>query len=202
MTGRVGTAILSLLVVSMLSRPVLADEPQIGDPRGDAVGGQSSADIRTVRFEVVRSARDVASTSPRLLVTMTLTDVASSNQSIRYVVNATVDGCGDVAFIAARTVTGLAGHIETSCSSTGVTPVVRADRNAVSWSVAMSRLLPAVRGGTVLWDFDAYVDVADPALGLVGSGDLLHRAGMARMNPTHGFAVLDYAKGPGPWIMR
>lgn len=160
-----------------------APKPQIVDPVGDAVGTKAQ-DIASVLFRTVGKGRNKS-----LEVIMTLASDVQNVGAFNYEVDATSNTCGDLEFSMSpgtpyETVTGLNGWITTGCGEQDLVHVDVQGRT-ITWSLPLDQAL--LKGNTVLKNFTARVDPAQPALPFPSSATATT------------LGLVDAAVGSKPW---
>jgi hypothetical protein len=210
----------ALAAAAVLATPALSGAaapapPQIVDPSGDAVGSQTALDIVSVKFSttgttsVVKKGKKKITvyTPTKLVVTETLAAAPSTTQSARYRIQAEIDGCGGFDLIYANAADGPVGSLWLDCPAgadptsggtlTNVTPKISG--STLTWEFSLKSLPAEVKVGSAVSSFKAYTDLADPVLGLIGTGDgasaLLNVPG----DPSNAKAVVDSATGTAVW---
>jgi hypothetical protein len=210
----------ALAAAAVLATPALsgaaAPAPQIVDPSGDAVGSQASLDIVSVKFSttgttsVVKKGKKKITvyTPTKLVVTETLAAAPSATQSVRYRIQADIDGCGSFDLLYVNAATGPDGSLFLSCPDGGsdptaggtlITTTPKIAGSVMTWEFSLKMLPAEIKVGSAVSGFKAYTDVADPVFGLFGTGDgasaLLNLPG----DPSNAKAVADAASGTAVW---
>jgi hypothetical protein len=212
----------ALAAAALLAAPAFAGTApapaaQIVDPSGDAVGSQTAMDIVSVRFsttgtttvKTVGKKKITTYTPTKLVVTETLAAAPSATQSVRYRIQANIDGCGSFDLLYVNAASGPDGSLFLSCPDGGsdptaggtlITTTPKIAGNVLEWSFSLKALPAEIKVGSVVSGFTAYTDLADPVFGLVGTGD----GASALLNPptgdpTNAKAVFDAASGTGTW---
>jgi hypothetical protein len=214
-TALAAAAVLATPALSGAAAP--APAPQIVDPSGDAVGSQAALDIVSVKFgttgttSVVKKGKKKITvyTPTKLVVTETLAAPPSTTQSVRYRIQADIDGCGSFDLFYVNAATGPDGSLFLSCPDGGADPTAggtlitttpKIAGNVLTWDFSLKALPTEIKVGSVVSGFKAYTDVADPVLGLFGTGDgasaLLN---MPVDDPSNAKAVADAASGTAVW---
>lgn len=161
-----------------------AVQPQIVDPKGDAIGLQGMHDIVSTTFEITKTVKKVGkktvATPKALVVTMKLGAAPSPAPGTHYGVVASTD-CG--AFGLGASIYALGG---TSYKATGsffecgpeedvagvilttfrVAPVLTLGPDSITWMIPYKGLPKEITVGDQFFDLTAYTAPADPVFGI------------------------------------
>ena len=183
----------SLLVVPIVRAVLAAPKPvpQISDPKGDSLAGQAPLDIVSVLYSTSGTGTGKGYLPKKLIVTLTLAGPPSTAGVVTYRVIADTDGCGLIDFRGAPgnatgTVIGDTYARFGSCAE-AIFFFPKVQGSVVTFEVGLK--VAGIDRGTVFSDFLARVDVSDPVLAEVGTGN------------TPAAGVCDSATGDGTWIV-
>ena len=179
---RTRLAAVLIAVLALLSAgPARASAFSYTDAEGDALDARASMDIVSVTYDI----RQVNKAGPPSLVVEMELAAPPEGQLVSYETRAEAEGCGyftssfapGTAWSAA---TGSApasyfmecGSPEDSTGSTAtlIDAQFRIDGNTLRWAVALDSIPKELRGGTTFTEMSAYTQVAEPVMGIFGSG--------------------------------
>lgn len=158
------------------------------DDSGDSVDARPSMDIVSVTYDV----RQVNKSGPPSLVIEMELAAPPESQLVSYETRAEAAGCGhfDASFAPGTVFTAALDSApasfwigcgsppdETGSTSTLLDAQFRIDGNVLRWSLAMDGIPKELRGGTTFSDLHAFTQIAEPVLGIDGSGYVLGAPG-------------------------
>ncbi len=165
--------------------------PQLIDPAGDSLGGQTKYDIVSGTFSTTgvtttrtaRGKKERTYTPTALVVTLELAAPPGTNRGDGYQFRAEAAECG---FFILRYHPGAVARAEngsliTACGGAGGVPPAKeaffnvnptVAGNTITWVMKLSTLPRDIRVGTTFTNFVAYAGLVDPVIGLYGT----HRA--------------------------
>ena len=209
----------ALVAAAVLVTPELSSAatpaPQIKDAVGDAVGSQASVDIASVLFKTtgitttrkVGKKRKTTYTPTKLVITETLAGAPSTQPGVRYRIEATIDGCGQLDIYYTNAPDGPVGNVWLDCpesdtlgeGGTLIDMVPKVAGSTLTWELPLKTLPKEARVGSVVSEFRAFTDIGDPVFALLGTGDGAGNLLIIPNDPTAGVAVADVATGTGTW---